>query len=238
MAMALQRVEKISAVDQICDSIKRSIAEGTLTPGEKLTSEGQLAEIFGVNRFTVRLALQKLSALGLIETRVGEGSFVRSASIKQYVREMRMFWDESIQESDVARLRCLLESDSILLATENATEEERQELERLLYQYNELLAQVIHTKDDQAVVDLVRADLDFHMQIIRMSHNQLYVEIYTMVRELVKNHIQSHITAVRENARRGKNGATCEDITHKRAYEAIVNRDPEAGALYAEGIRG
>ncbi len=230
--MPLQRVEKISAVDQICESIKQSIADGSLSLGEKLESEGHLAELFGVNRFTVRLALQKLSALGLIETKVGEGSYIKSASIKQYVREMRVFWDGDIREEDVARLRSLIETDSIALAIENATEAECRELQQCLSRYNKLLSEVGKGDDDQIIVELVKADLDFHMQIVRMSHNRLYVEVYTMVKELVKGHIENHIASVKMNA---QNGKVHEDIMHKKAYEAIINQDPEASKLF--GIR-
>lgn len=231
--MPLQRVERISVVDQICDSIKKSIADGSLSEGEKLEPESHLAELFGVNRFTVRLALQKLSTLGLIETKVGEGSFVKSASIKQYVKEMWVFWDEDIREEDVARLRYLIETDSIVLASKNATEIECQELQRCLSCYNKLLSEVKKNVDNQIIIDLVEADLDFHMQIVRMSHNQLYEEVYTMIRELVKGHIQSHIDFVKLNA---QNGEVPEDVMHKQAYEAIINQDPEAGKRFANRL--
>ncbi len=46
-------------------------------PGQKLPSENELAAQFGVSRVTVRNALQRLSGLGLLETRFGEGSFIR-----------------------------------------------------------------------------------------------------------------------------------------------------------------
>ena len=42
---------------------KQDIADGVWKTGDKIPSEGELAEIFGVNRLSVRMALQKLSAL-------------------------------------------------------------------------------------------------------------------------------------------------------------------------------
>ena len=229
--MPLQRVEKISAVDQICDSVKQSIADGSLSPGEKLMSEGQLAEIFGVNRFTVRLALQKLSTLGLIETRVGEGSFVKTASLKQYVKEMWVLWGKNIPSKDIARMRYLIETDSIVLAIERAAPEECQVLGEYLQRYSDLLSKVDGDSDEQTIWDLIKADLDFHMQIVQMSHNQLYVEVYIMIRELVKGHIRGRINAVKESAKKGKSS---EDTMHRYAYEAIVNHNVEAGKRYGD----
>lgn len=62
---------------QVRDSLKASIADGTLAPGAKLPSEADLEQRFGVSRVTVRQALSELQALDLIEKVNGKGSFVR-----------------------------------------------------------------------------------------------------------------------------------------------------------------
>ena len=232
--MTLKRITRKSTVDQICDSIKESVVDGTFKPGDKLSSEGELAETFGVNRFTVRLALQKLSTLGLVETRVGEGSFVKSPSMKQYVREMQIFWDKGITIDEIRRLRSLIETDSIVLASERADEEEKQTLGACLETYTSLLNRVVNGETDDALLgDLMKADLAFHFQTVRMSHNRLYIEIYTMIRELIRSHIQTHIDLIRKNAEEGK---IHEDTLHRAAYEAIVHSDRQAAEQYARSI--
>ena len=89
--MALQKlrnpkIRRLSVVDQVSDSIKQSLLDQVWKEGDKLPSEGELAEYYGVNRLSVRMALQKLSTLGLIETRVGEGSFVAHFSVQPIFR--------------------------------------------------------------------------------------------------------------------------------------------------------
>jgi len=229
--LAIQRIVRISAVDQICDSIKRLMVDGTLKPSDKLSSESELAEQFGVNRFTVRLALQKLSTLGLIETRVGEGSFVCDISIRNYVQEMQIFWENDLRYSDIRRLRYLIETDSLTLAAENATEEEKAELKEKLDHFEALLKSIDSSTDDETLEKLVSADLDFHFQVVHMSHNLLYAEVYTIVQELVKSHIQYHIERTRESC---INGRRSEDFMHKCAYNAVVYSDKKAAEKYGK----
>ena len=66
--------------DQVIAQMKENIEKGIWKPKERLPGELQLCEIFGTSRVTVRNALQKLAGEGLIETRVGDGSYVRKYS--------------------------------------------------------------------------------------------------------------------------------------------------------------
>lgn len=63
---------------QVAAALRARIAEGVLAPGEELASEPDLAHEFGVGRDTVRNALGVLRSEGLIETRRGYRSRVRS----------------------------------------------------------------------------------------------------------------------------------------------------------------
>ncbi|EGQ60432.1 transcriptional regulator, GntR family protein, partial [Acidithiobacillus sp. GGI-221] len=54
----------ITVWKQIVDDIQQRMDRGEVRPGEKLPSEGALASTYGVNRHTIRRALQELAALG------------------------------------------------------------------------------------------------------------------------------------------------------------------------------
>ncbi|MFR1050737.1 MAG: FadR/GntR family transcriptional regulator [Lachnospirales bacterium] len=51
------KITRVSIVDQVCSSIKQDIADGIWKAGDKLPSEAEFAETFGVNRLSVRMAL-------------------------------------------------------------------------------------------------------------------------------------------------------------------------------------
>jgi GntR family transcriptional regulator len=61
---------------QIADDLRKKIDSGTFAPGSQLPTELELREQYGASRNTVRDAIKRLTSLGLVETRPGQGTFV------------------------------------------------------------------------------------------------------------------------------------------------------------------
>ena len=66
-----------SLVEQVMDKIMEHVAEHKLQPGDKIPTEKELVELFGVSRSTVREAICQLQNLGVLSVRQGKGSFLR-----------------------------------------------------------------------------------------------------------------------------------------------------------------
>lgn len=75
--MAFAPVRRLKVAEQVARTIREAIVGGRFRPGENLPSERDLADQFAVNRSTVREALQRLDAWGLVEMRHGGGTLVR-----------------------------------------------------------------------------------------------------------------------------------------------------------------
>ena len=60
------KVKRMPVHEQVFNSLKNAIREGRWKVGEKIPTEMELSKIFGVNRLTVRMALQRLSGMGLL----------------------------------------------------------------------------------------------------------------------------------------------------------------------------
>lgn len=246
--MALQKlrspkIRRLSVVDQVSDSIKQSLLDQVWKEGDKLPSEGELAEYYGVNRLSVRMALQKLSTLGLIETRVGEGSFVAHFSVQPIFSELAPLYDNKEGRRDVEQLRNLLEGECTNIAIISSTEEDRQKLKDRLDECNRLEA--IYNDDienQQKLHDVVQADFAFHYEIICMSHNKLYMDIYMMVQQLISSHIRHLIyTRVHRRKAAGLSLGSMDAITeasHEAIYQSIINGDAEAARNAREQILG
>lgn len=73
----LRPVQRRSVPDEVAEQLTDVIVTGEVPPGDQLPSERDLAERLGVSRPTVRAALTRLAAIGLVETRQGGGSTVR-----------------------------------------------------------------------------------------------------------------------------------------------------------------
>ena len=82
------KIVKVSLSDQVSEHLRQMISDNEFPVGSKLPSESELANMFGVSRLTVRMALQKLSAQGLTVTRPGDGTFVKKFNIAAYMDEV------------------------------------------------------------------------------------------------------------------------------------------------------
>jgi GntR family phosphonate transport system transcriptional regulator len=72
----VQRQAGIALWRQITTALQHEIGEGAYPPGARLPPEAALSEAFGVNRHTVRRALEELTRAGLVRVEQGRGSFV------------------------------------------------------------------------------------------------------------------------------------------------------------------
>ncbi|MGX7013205.1 GntR family transcriptional regulator [Vagococcus silagei] len=74
---------KLPVYLQIHDAIKNKIANGYWNVGDRLPSERELSEVFGVSRMTLRQAIQTLADEGILERKVGSGTYVARKKVKE-----------------------------------------------------------------------------------------------------------------------------------------------------------
>lgn len=92
----LQRSGGVALWRQIARSIEQDVADGGLAPGARLPTEAQLSARFGVNRHTVRRALEELSRAGLVQVEQGRGSFI-AEDVLEYTISARTRFAECIR---------------------------------------------------------------------------------------------------------------------------------------------
>jgi len=83
---------------QIERSIAGAIMTGEMRPGDRLPSEGRLAEQYAVNKNTVRRALAELVAQGLLRVENGVGAFVEESALRYALRPETRFWENILRE--------------------------------------------------------------------------------------------------------------------------------------------
>lgn len=81
------QLKRKSISDQIFDILKEKIISNQWKPGDKIPSETELAASFGVSRLSARTAIQRLSALGLVEIRVGDGTYIKGYPLDNLLTE-------------------------------------------------------------------------------------------------------------------------------------------------------
>lgn len=76
---------------RIADSIERAMADGTYAAGSRLPGETEIADLYGVNRHTVRRALAALAERGLVRAERGSGTYVEPPRIAYPLRQRTRF---------------------------------------------------------------------------------------------------------------------------------------------------
>ena len=169
-------IEKNNLVDEAYNQLLQMIASGEWVEGSKLPSERQLCETLGVSRNTVRVALSKLNALGLIESRQGFGYSVRNLNIGIYLNSMlpTMLLHSRDLES-ITEFRIGVESEAAAVAAERATAED---LERMRVACEKAEA---HMGDPDM---FAKYDMEFHRAVAEASKNQLFIKAAEMLESM------------------------------------------------------
>ena len=134
--MSFSAVTVVRPYEQIVRQIQAAIRDNALVEGDRLPTERELAETFGVSRSVVREAIKVLAAQGMVESRQGSGLYVRNRPIESVSRAIVL---SVLPEGDaVERLfefRRLLEVDSARLAAERVTAEQIEQLSAAIERY-------------------------------------------------------------------------------------------------------
>lgn len=116
---------------EIVKKLRVMIEEDGLKPGDKIPSERELSERLHVGRSSVREALRALELLGLIETRRGEGTFIREAHGNQFVQLLGTFiLQDKKAKKDVVETKHYIEMDCLRLLLHRNNEKELRQLRK------------------------------------------------------------------------------------------------------------
>ncbi|WBU37092.1 FadR/GntR family transcriptional regulator [Homoserinibacter sp. YIM 151385] len=202
------------SVSAVAQRLIQVIASGALERGSRLPPERQLAERLGVGRSTVREALAVLDVLGIVTTRHGSGTYVRStsSSLLSNVIDWGLILDQP-RTLDLVELRQDLEAASARHAAERAA---AADLEALAACLERMRASV---RDPAAFAE---ADVEFHLLTATAGRNSVIVELLSSVRSLLQ------VWVARAVAEEADLSGTLRE--HELVYDAIAIRDPEGAA--------
>jgi GntR family transcriptional repressor for pyruvate dehydrogenase complex len=164
--------------EQVSRQIHALIVDGQLMPGDRLPSERDLAERFGVSRTAVRDAVKGLAARGMLEVNIGRaGTVVRSPSAANMGEMMTLFLRgdaPALDMNDLIEARRVLEVAIAGFAAERRNNDDLSAMRRNL--------------DDTLKVGknrekFVQCDIAFHMALARATGNRLFLLLLESVNE-------------------------------------------------------
>ncbi|WNF37988.1 FadR/GntR family transcriptional regulator [Bacillaceae bacterium IKA-2] len=169
----IKKVKPKKIYEIVAEELTAMIKGGEVKPGDRLSSVQQLAEDFNVGRSAIREALSALNAMGYIEIRQGEGTFVKKVDFDA----ANQMVSQILQKEDIRQLfdiRKFNETGAASLAAENRTAEDIVILEDILSKMKK------YEKDG----DLgEKQDIKFHMAIVKATKNEMLYRLMTTVSE-------------------------------------------------------
>lgn len=176
----LTPIKNVKVYEIIMNQIKDIVRSGELKRGDKLPSERDLALKLNVSRTSVREAIKALETLGLIESRHGEGNYIRNDFEDILLEPLSIvFMLLGSDNNEILQLRNVIEPEVAKIAAENITDEEIEKIE-------DIIEKLSTTKDSKECASL---DKEFHYSIAKASKNHLLSTIVFSVSSLIEEYI-------------------------------------------------
>lgn len=212
MENLFQMNKRESAVDIVINSIKELLFSRRLKPGDRLPSELEISEGLGVSRGSVREAMKILSAFGLIDIQVGNGTFVCETPTNSLLDSFLFsFFINNPNIDDIYEFRYIFEIDILEMVIKHFDEnaEERKALKSNLDQLEVLI------QNNAPQKDLNENDLAFHHLLGKASCNILTERVYNFIMDLMEPSISA--------THRRQNGEIIYKI-HKEIWDTIEKK--------------
>ncbi len=202
-------LQRHSLADAVVSKLQQQVSLGEYQPGEKLPSEPELMEQFGVGRSTIREAIRILSNTGMLSVRQGSGTFVQEqiGITEPLTQRLRRAAAQDLDE-----VRQLLEMKIAEKAALHRSKKDIEKMKTLLIQ-REAAAKAGDTEGT------IHADIQFHIAIATAGRNDILADLYRTFAEHLTRHFRQlhHDTEVFLHTQQ----------LHESLLKSIVDQDPE-----------
>ncbi|MEN6488342.1 MAG: FadR/GntR family transcriptional regulator [Smithella sp.] len=201
--------------EEIVNQIKNMISTGTFKPGDRLPSERDMAELLGVSRASVREAVTVLQAMGILEVKPGDGTFVAFSDHSEMIEPLALVL--SIENNPLAQLmevRCILEGEAAAFAAIRASQDNKQQMMDVLNDMKDTAE-----RREQGV----QFDLLFHFAIAQATQNRVLERII----KTLDNMMHETFLANRQNMYASPGKAVRIISEHQLILDAILEHDSD-----------
>lgn len=164
--LRIERRPKLA--ERVVVALRGKVLGGEFTPGQKLPTESQLTETFGVSRTVVREAIATLAADGLVEPRQGAGVFVMERPTQAFAAISAENGTSISNALNVLEVRMGIEIESAGLAAVRRNAAQEAKIQEAFFEFERLLGIGQPTG---------KTDFAFHRAIAAATNNPFYVEV-------------------------------------------------------------
>jgi GntR family transcriptional repressor for pyruvate dehydrogenase complex len=185
------------------------VVKGTWKAGDRLPPERELCQQFGIARTSLREALKAMELVGMLDSRVGDGTFVSPRS--EFLSRPLLWAFTGTDHEELAEIleaRMLVEENLAGLAAERGSDEEIDRIKDAVSQMRDAI------KAGQSILD---ADMAFHLAVARAAHNEVLHNAVQLLRNITRQWLSYKVAL--------PNVAAGVLKRHKQIYRAIASRD-------------
>jgi GntR family transcriptional regulator, transcriptional repressor for pyruvate dehydrogenase complex len=205
-------IERTTLVAAAFERLISNVVHGKWKAGDQLPPERELCQQLGIARTSLREALKAMELIGMLESRVGDGTFICPRS--EFLSRPLLWAFTGIDHAELGKImeaRVFLERDLAGLAAERASLEELAQIEDTIDRMSKNIA---------ANESVLESDMAFHLAVAEAAHNEVLANAAQLLRNLMKYWIQLKLLL--------RNVPSAALERHKAIYKAILNRDAEA----------
>lgn len=206
-----------SLSDKVVDAILEKIQKGDIQLGEKLKPEDELAKEFGVSRTSIREAIQKLKAIGIVDVKRGKGSFLcKEPSLESIRNVLPVVLMSTCSSEDVTKnllqVRLIIEPKAARLAAKKISDKKLNQLK----QHIQNLTRSAKEGDTETFFE---HDLAFHLSLTEATDNPVLLLIIKTLKTIMFKQFQNVYSEV------GFNESSID--LHKEIFNALKDGDQD-----------
>jgi GntR family transcriptional repressor for pyruvate dehydrogenase complex len=184
--MEFKRIQSKKVYELVAEQIENMIKTNQINPGDQLDSVEQLAKNFNVSRSTIREALSALKAMGYIDVKQGEGTFVKERDDPFSMITLPQQLDRA-SLLEFLEVRKIMESNAAAIAASKRTESDLKKMQDSLHTMENSLRE---ERAKGGRVD-IEADVHFHRVIAEATHNSVLIQMMNQMSEALYHMIHN-----------------------------------------------
>jgi GntR family transcriptional repressor for pyruvate dehydrogenase complex len=211
----LPSFKRDNLVEMVFETLKGKILEGEFKDGDRLPTQEDLCQQFGVSRTVMRGALHKLSSLGLIESYQGRGTFVCHPKTKTMLEPLlvnALLLDKPTTR-ELIETRYYLERVIVRLAAKHIDDKQAEVLQ-------DLVRQMDRNFQEGNIEAFSEGDLAFHIKLAEISKNSILKRLIEVIREMLAKFL--------DEFNRTPGAAERANEHHRKICDAVVRHDADS----------
>ena len=213
-----------SALARVTQQLEAHLLELASHRSSRLPSEREMAKQFGASRSTVREAIQRLIARGLLTARPGSGVFVTSSHpVEPATRWLQLLDEHPRLRGETLEFRSIFECCVARFAAQRANREEKARLRRVM-------DDMTRAVQDQDIEAEAQTDAQFHLTLAAISHNFMLTQFYAVVINQLREHITHNTYDANQDTEHAHERSLARLAQHAAIHDAIRDGQPECAA--------